>query len=115
MAACCELTAASLVHVADIQAATVVSDGQGGTTNTWATVVPSVRCRVVPVSSREQVHLDRLESTLASRMVMRYRSGVTAGMVVLFKGLRHNIRGEPRNLENRNRWLELDLEQGVAI
>lgn len=112
---CCELTAASLIHVADIQNATKVPDGQGGSENTWATVVPAVRCKVSPISSREQVHLDRLESTLASRMVMRYRSDVTAGMVVLFKGFRHNIRGVPRNIENRNRWLELDLEEGVAI
>lgn len=112
---CCELTSASLIHVADIEGPTKVPDGQGGNTNSWGVVIHAVRCKVTPISSREQVHLDRLESTLASRMVMRYRSDVTAGMVVLFKGFRHNIRGKPRNLENRNRWLELDLEEGVAI
>ncbi len=91
-------------------------DGRAAAENTLATIVPAVRCRITPVSSREQVRLDRLESTLASRMVMRYRSDVTGrNDCILFKGLRHNIRGVPRNLENRNRWLELDLEEGVAI
>lgn len=111
---CCDITAATLRHRADIQQAVKVSDGQGGTNINWVTVA-SVRCGIKPVSSREQVFLDSIRNTLSSRLVMRYRADITGDMVVLFKGMRHNIRGTPRNIENLNRWLEIDLEQGVAI
>lgn len=111
---CCEMTAAMLRHTAQIQAPTDAPDGQGGTVRTWTTVA-TVRCSIKPISSREQVFLESIHNTLAARMVMRYRSGITGEMVVLFNEVRHNIKGTPRNLENLNRWLELDLEQGVAI
>lgn len=111
---CCDITAGMLRHSAQIQSPTDTPDGQGGTVRVWTTV-DTVRCRIKPVSSREQVFLESIHNTLAARMVMRYRADITGEMVVLFNGVRHNIRGVPRNLENLNRWLELDLEQGVAI
>lgn len=111
---CCDITAATLRHKAEIQKPVDVSDGQGGLERTWVTFA-TVRCGIIPVSSREQVFLDSIRNTLASRLVMRYRNDITGEMVVRFKGLRHNIRGTPRNMENLNRWLEIELEQGVAI
>lgn len=111
---CCDMTAAMLRHSAQIQAPVDTPDGMGGVTRDWVTLA-TVRCNIRPVSSRERVFLESIDNSLNSRMVMRYRADVTGEMVVLFNGLRHNIRGVPRNLENRNRWLELDLEQGVAI
>lgn len=114
MVKCCDMTAAMLRHTAQIQQPVDTPDGQGGSVRSWATFA-IVRCSIKPVSSREQVFLESIHNTLAARMVMRYRGGITGEMVVLFNGLRHNIRGVPRNIENLNRWLELDLEQGVAI
>lgn len=108
------MTAAMLRHSAQIQAPVDTPDGQGGSTRVWSTVA-TVRCSIKPVSSRERVFLESIDNSLNSRMVMRYRADVTGEMIVLFNGLRHNIRGTPRNIENLNRWLELDLEQGVAI
>ena len=112
---CCDLSAASLRNLIDLRRATQEADGQGGFTSTWTTYAASIRAKVTPVSSREAVYLDSLRSTLAARCVVRYRADLRASDVVLFGGVMYQIKGEPRNIENRNLWLELDLEKWVAI
>lgn len=112
---CCDLSAASLRHRVDLRRAAQAPDGQGGFVATWATYAGNVRARVTPVSSREAVYLDSLRSTLAARCVLRYRADLLPGDVVLFGGVIYQIKGDPRNIENRNLWLEMDLEKWVAI
>lgn len=112
---CCELSAADLRHRVDLRRGQDAPDGQGGFTKTFVTYAGAVRARIVPTSSREAVYLDSLRSTLVARCTLRFRADVLAGDVVLFGGVMYQIKGEPRDIENMRRWLELDLEKLVAV
>ena len=112
---CCEITAADLRHVVELQRAAEAPDGQGGTVRTWRTYATGVRARVAQISAREAVHLAAIRSPVVARCVIRFRADVTASDVILFNGHRYAISGEPVDLEYRHRWLEIDLQGLAAI
>lgn len=109
---CCELTAADLRHVVQLQRATETPDGQGGTARAWSTFA-SCRAKVSQISAREAVQLAAIRSPVVARCVIRYRADLTASDCILFNGQRFAISGAPVDLEFRGRWLEIEL-QGVA-
>ena len=109
---CCEITAADLRHVVQLQRAAEAPDGQGGTIRTWSTFA-STRAKMSQISAREAVQLAATRSPVIARCVIRYRGDLTATDCILFNGQRYAISGAPVDLEFRGRWLEIDL-QGVA-
>jgi SPP1 family predicted phage head-tail adaptor len=111
---CCEITAADLRHVIQLQRASEAPDGQGGTVKTWQTYA-SPRAKVSQISAREAVQLAAIRSPIVARCVIRWRADVTAADVVLFNGQRYAITGQPADLEFSRRWLVLDLAGVQAI
>lgn len=106
---CCDLTAADLRHLVEIQRPTDTSDGQGGIVRSWSVVAPRVRAKVQPISTREAVQFAAIQSPVAARCFMRYRADVRAQDRIVFKGRAYEITGEPIDLEFAGRWLELQL------
>lgn len=101
-----------LRHQVVIQQASRSSDGQGGGTMSWTTLA-TVWARIEPVAGREVVAQQGLQSQITHRVVMRFRSDVTTKMRLSHDGRLMNIRSI-RNLEERKRWMELSVEEGVA-
>ena len=101
-----------LRHVVSIQRESVAADGGGGGALTWTTV-HTVRAEVLPLSGREQLHLQQLEAAVTHRVTTRWIAGVTPKMRLLFKGRPMNIR-VAINLEERDLWLQMLCEEGVA-
>lgn len=105
-----------LRHRVVIQAENATPDGAGGFSDPWAspTVVATVWASVVPLSGSEQFRGMQLEDKITHKITMRYRAGVTAKNRIVFGTRPFNIR-VVRNIDERDRWLELMCEEGVAV
>jgi SPP1 family predicted phage head-tail adaptor len=106
------LYAGDLRHSVRIQAYRQVSDGGGGTTKEW-TDYANIRAHISPIAGREVTINGQIEARLSHRVTMRWLPGLEASMRVLFGSRPFNIRWI-RNLDERNRWIELLCEEGVA-
>ena len=109
---CCDLTAGKLRHQITIEREQPVSDGAGGSYLTWATVA-TPRAFVDPMSGGERLQAMRLEATITHRIYIRYRDDIRTGDRINFDGRLMQIRA-PIDLEERNRWLEIHADEGVA-
>lgn len=111
---CCDFHSGKLKEPVTFERKTLTSDGAGGMTQTWATInnVPS-RAFVVPVSGSERYASDRVEATVRLRLVVRYTTGLRESDRVQIRGRVHNIRFID-NIEFANKWLQIDVDGGVA-
>ncbi len=85
-------------------------------------VIYSVKCKstinlvwgkVEPLTGGERLRAMQIEDRLSHRIVIRHRPGITPAMRVRFGSRVFNIRAAI-NREERNRFLELLCEEGVA-
>lgn len=111
---CCDLNSGKLKESVTFQRKTLTSDGAGGMTQTWATVSNSpARAYVLPVSGSERYTSDRVEATVRLRLVVRYTTGLLESDRVQIRNKVHNIRFID-NIEFANKWLQIDVDGGVA-
>jgi len=105
-----------LRHTVTLQRETRAPDGGGGYLHEWENVA-TVRASVEPLTAKdrrlEALHGRQLASATTHKVTTRYRAGVTAAMRVVFRGRPLNIRAVV-DLGERNRWLVLLCEEGVA-
>jgi SPP1 family predicted phage head-tail adaptor len=96
------------------QRRTLTSDGAGGQTESWATVSGApTRAHVAPVGGSEQFAHDRTEATVRLRLVVRYTTALRESDRVTIRNKVHNIRFLD-NIEFANKWLQIDVDGGVA-
>jgi SPP1 family predicted phage head-tail adaptor len=111
---CCDINAGMLRTAVTFQRKTRVANGSGGFTDTWATLSgAATRAHVKALSGYERLQSDRLNAETKERLYCRYFAGLTPADRVQIDGRLYQIRFI-NNLERRNRWLEMDLEGGVA-
>lgn len=121
MAKCCaDIRACDMRETIVIQAENEVADGGGGFANPWATptAVATMRACVEPLRGFERLRAMQLESPVTHKITTRYRSGIKP---------EHRIKyvknGETRffniraviNLDEKNLWLEIMADEGVAL
>lgn len=104
-----------LRHRLTIQTENPVADGGGGQGDPWASpvTVATVWGRVEPLSGSEGLRAMQLEDRVTHRVTIRYRKGITASQRIKFDSRLFNIRAVI-NVGERNRWLQLLCEEGVA-
>jgi SPP1 family predicted phage head-tail adaptor len=89
-------------------------DGAGGAVQSWEALPGApTRAHVVALSGSERWASARVEATSNLRVTVRYFEGLTEGDAIVISGVRCNIRFV-NNVEQRNRWLVLDVQRGVA-
>ena len=111
---CCDLNSGKLKEPVTFQRKTLTSDGAGGMTQTWTTVSAApTRAYVLPVSGSERYASDRVEATVRLRLVVRYTSGLLESDRVQIRNRIHNIRFID-NIVFANKWLQIDVDGGVA-
>ncbi len=108
---CGEVTVGEMKHRIAIETKTRVTDGMGGGTITWANF-STVWSKIEPRSANETFWAKHLEHRVTHKITIRYLAGVTSEMRIVFGARVFQIKGV-RNLEERNRWLVLDCEEGV--
>jgi len=109
---CCQITAGKLRHTITIEREQAISDGAGGSYLTWTTVA-TPRAFIKPMSGGERLQAMRLEATVTHRIFIRYRDDLLTSDRINFDGRLMQIRALI-NLEERNRWLEIYADEGVA-
>jgi SPP1 family predicted phage head-tail adaptor len=111
---CCDYNAGMLKEPVVFQRRTLTSDGAGGQTEEWATISGApTRAHVMPVSGSERYASDRTEAIVRLRLVTRYTNLLREGDRVTIRDKVHNIRFLD-NIEFKDKWLQIDVDGGVA-
>lgn len=107
------MTAGQLRERVTIQQAVETPDGGGGSSIDWQDVA-TVWAEVRPLSGRERLQAQQLESAVNYRIRIRFRSDITAGMRLVWRDQVMNIRAV-YNEDQKRAYLTLDCESGVAV
>jgi len=109
---CCDLTAGMLRNQMEVQRVTNSADGMGGYTKSWAKV-QDAWFHLKPLSGGERMQAMRIESTISHRAHCRASVDVETRDRLSYDGRVFNVKAV-LDLEERGKWYELDLEEGVA-
>ncbi len=106
----------ALRHRVAIEAENATADGAGGLTDPWTNPiqVASVWAEITPLTGAEQLRAMRLEDRVSHRIRMRYRADVTPQHRFRLGRRVFNIRSV-LNEDERDRWLTILAEEGVAV
>ena len=115
MVKCCsKYSARDLREPVTFERLTRTADGAGGHTEAWAAISGAPdRGMVKALSGRERWSSQRLEGIVSHRVVVRYFAGINEGDRVTIRNRPCNIRFV-NNVDFADKWLELDVEMGVA-
>lgn len=102
----------ALRHPITVQTLTATPDDMGGETRSWGTHVTSW-AEIVPAGAKERWFGDQIEANISHRVTMRFQSGITPKMRVLFESRVFQIRGVV-NRDERSIYLDLMCEEGPA-
>lgn len=110
---CCDITPGMLRNLVQLQSQQKVADGMGGNVLNWIPYAVDVPMALQPWarSARESVFAKRLETNITHHAYMRYRTDLSSDHRIVYNGRLFQIRGLI-NIEERNVWLELILEEG---
>ncbi len=106
------MSVGKLRHRLTIQQEQRAGDAGTGVTIVWAKVA-EVWGSVKPLSGRETLQAMQLQARISHSIRIRYRAGITVGMRVLFGTRAFNIRAV-KNVDERNRWLDIMADEGGA-
>jgi SPP1 family predicted phage head-tail adaptor len=81
-------------------------DVLGNASGAWQDVV-TVPGKVRPLRSRELFAAGQMQNVSDVEFTLRYRSGVTSNMRVVWRGKAHDITGEPIDVDGQRQWLQL--------
>jgi SPP1 family predicted phage head-tail adaptor len=106
-----------LRHRLTLQQEVLTPDGAGGYARTWSNIA-DLWAEIIPFSgnmnrSQETTVAAQLQSEISHRILLRYQSGVTAGMRLLFGSRAFNIISIA-NREEAGEVLELLATEGGA-
>lgn len=108
------LKAGRLRHRVDIQARQDVQDpNTGDVTPAWVTVWPNVPAAIEPLSAREFIAAQAVQSQVVARITMRYRQGLDASMRILHKSTVYNIAGLLPDKDSGLEYFTVPVSAGV--
>lgn len=108
------LKAGRLRHRVDIQARQDVQDPvTGEMVPGWVTVWPSVPAAIEPLSAREFIAAQAVQSNISARVVIRYREGLLPDMRILHRGKIYNPAGWLPDPVRGNEYLTAPCSEGV--
>jgi SPP1 family predicted phage head-tail adaptor len=113
---CCKYTAGMMREPVTFQRMGSATNVDGNVVaGAWATITAApTRGMVRPLSGYEASQAQRLNAEVKLLVVVRYTAALREADSVLIRGLRHNIR-YIKNVDFADKWLEIDIEGGVAV
>ena len=106
------LDAGSLRHKVEIQEQVTTTDADGQTDKVWQRVA-LVWAAVAPMSAKEFVAAQAIQSEVTTRITIRYRAGIKAAMRVLHRGKIYNVQGVLSDRESGLEYLTLPCSEGA--
>lgn len=101
-----------LRHRIDVQTATMSRDSNGDVVKSWATVFAAVPAEVLEGPGSEALANGQVNSTVAARITIRYRAGISHGQRILWKGVVYHLETTYRDATARQ-WQTLVCSAGV--
>ena len=113
---CCKYSAGKMREPITFQRMGSANNVDGNVVaGSWATVTGApTKAMVRPLSGYEASQAQRLNAEVKLMVVVRYTAALREADSVLIRGLRHNIR-YIKNLDFNNKFLEIDVQGGVAV
>jgi SPP1 family predicted phage head-tail adaptor len=113
---CCKYSAGKMREPVTFQRMGAATNVDGNVVaGSWATIAGApTRGMVRPLSGYEASQAQRLSAEVKLLVVVRYTASLREADSVLIRGLRHNIR-YIKNVDFDNKFLEIDVEGGVAV
>jgi SPP1 family predicted phage head-tail adaptor len=113
---CCKYSAGKMREPVTFQRLGAATNVDGNVVaGAWATIAGApTRGMVRPLSGYEASQAQRLSAEVKLLVAVRYTAALREADSVLIRGLRHNIR-YIKNVDFGNKWLEIDVEGGVAV
>ena len=108
------MRAGKLRHRVTIEQPTTVQDPNTGEQVPGWAAVDTVWASVEPLSAREFIAAGADQSSVSTRVTMRYRSDVAAGMRLAYRGKVYDIKGVLPDPESGLEWLTLPCAEGVT-
>ena len=109
---CCDIYAGKLRNSIIIERESITPNDSGGQNILWSTY-KTVKALIKPKSGTERLRGMQLESPLSHSIFIRYTADILTTDRVNFNGRLMQIRAVV-NMEERNRWIELSCQEGVA-
>ena len=100
-------------HRITIQSPTVTRDGSGDASTAWADFAVNVPASWLAGPGREFMAAEAIRAEVTGRLELRYLSGVTAQMRVLWDGATYNIKAPPAVDQTGRRSMILMVGSGV--
>lgn len=115
---CCDISRGNLRHVLVLYNRRRIPDGGGGAGPEWDEAQDSeVRAQIIPVSGTEQLRAMHLEASVSHRIVTPFRIDISPDDKLTEtrdgREREFNIKSVV-NVEERDRWLEIMAQEGVA-
>ena len=113
---CCKYSAGKLKEPLTFQRMGAATNVDGNVVAAaWATIAGApTKGMVRPLSGYEASQAQRLSAEVKLMLVVRYTASLREADSVLIRGLRHNIR-YIKNVDFDNKFLEIDVQGGVAV
>lgn len=111
------MRAGQLRNVVALQSPGRTADGGGGAAVVWTTYAsPYARFDPMPKKDKEELHGEVLRSAVGWLVTLRWHSSlaITAAHRVLYNGKAYQIR-IVRNIDELNKTISLECEEGVAV
>lgn len=102
----------ALRHLIDLQSKASTIDGNGDTVETWSPVA-QVYAEIAPLSAREFIASQAIQSSVTTRITIRYRAGVLASMRLVHGSTIYNIAGVLPDPKSGREYLTLACSEGV--
>jgi len=111
---CCDIESGKLRHKVSVQRLNRIDAGGGSYNVEWETFA-SPYAWIKPLSGTESLFGMQLEDTITHDIIIRYKASrtITPENRIKFGSRLFNIRSVI-NVEERNRWLQIRAEEGVA-
>ena len=101
-----------LQHRVTFQTLNPALDGFGQPTNVWTDTF-TVWAQVADISGAELIKSMALSAEATTKIMIRYRPGITAAMRIVWLGTIFNIKAPPMDTSGRKRVIELLCQRGL--
>lgn len=108
------LKAGRLRHRVDIQSRSNVQDPvTGEITTTWVNTWTAVPAAIEPLSAREFIAAQAVQSMVTARITLRYRAGLDASMRIVHNGTIYNPAGFLADPDSGLEYVTIPVSTGV--
>ena len=106
------ITAGMLDQRLTLQSRAAGTDVLGNPSGAWATVT-TVWGRARPLRSRELFAAGQVQNVSDVEFTVRWRDDIASTWRVLWRGVPHDITGQPIDIDGQQQWLQLLASTGV--